>query len=103
MKNSLLEAAAEDIKRMRTLTQELVEGTNSHNTCDKPVDRKVACLTLSEDQSYFDSYAHFSIHLEMLSVSHSVLLAYAYKAAFALGILKVLRVYSNSDEIFRML
>ncbi|XP_034243768.1 protein arginine N-methyltransferase 1 isoform X1 [Thrips palmi] len=67
VKNSLLEAAAEDMKRMRTLTQELVEGSSSNSICDKPVDRKVACLTLSEDQSYFDSYAHFSIHLEMLS------------------------------------
>ena len=67
MKNSLLEAAAEDMKRMRALTQELVEGGNS-SSFDKPVDRKVACLSLSEDQSYFDSYAHFGIHLEMLSV-----------------------------------
>lgn len=55
------------MKRMRALTQELVEGNNSHS--DKPVERKVACLSLSEDQSYFDSYAHFGIHLEMLSVS----------------------------------
>ncbi|KAJ1521077.1 hypothetical protein ONE63_002783 [Megalurothrips usitatus] len=67
VKNSLLEAAAEDMKRMRSLTQELVEGGGSSQSTDKPVDRKVACLSLTEDQSYFDSYAHFGIHLEMLS------------------------------------
>lgn len=69
MKNSLLEAAAEDMKRMRTLTQELVEGGSSQGQSDRLVDRKVASLSLTEDQSYFDSYAHFGIHHEMLSVS----------------------------------
>ncbi|KAK3925088.1 Protein arginine N-methyltransferase 3 [Frankliniella fusca] len=68
VKNSLLEAAAEDMKRMRTVTQELVEGSIPLSSAsEKQVDRKVACLTLNEDQSYFDSYAHFGIHLEMLS------------------------------------
>lgn len=67
VKNSLLEAAAEDMNRMRALTLELVEGGAAPTSSDKTVDRKVACLSLTEDQSYFDSYAHFGIHHEMLS------------------------------------
>ena len=35
-----------------------------------PSDRAVAALTEDEDDVYFGSYGHFSIHEDMLKVSH---------------------------------
>lgn len=36
---------------------------------DSTVERTVAKIPIYEDQSYFQSYAHFDIHYNMLSVS----------------------------------
>jgi len=67
-----LSAAEEKIAEMKAVTQSLVTGDLSPKaggSMEAEVDRRVASLELSEDHSYFDSYAHYSIHQEMLLVS----------------------------------
>ena len=63
VKNEQLEAALEDMNRMRGVTKALLEGSEP-----APVERSVSgCRREEEDAGYAGSYAHFGIHHEMLS------------------------------------
>jgi protein arginine N-methyltransferase 3 len=67
-KDSELKAMTENIEKMRSVTQRLVaDGGNEAGSafpahCIKDVRMKY-------DEGYFNTYSHFSIHHEMLSVS----------------------------------
>ena len=65
IKAELLEQALGDVENMRQLTKSLIEG----NQDDKVVKTKdvASCIQANEDGGYAGSYAHFSIHHEMLS------------------------------------
>lgn len=61
----------EDMEKMRKITRNLVE--NSGSICDEKTknyidDKCVASVRLDHDQGYFNTYSHFGIHHEMLSV-----------------------------------
>lgn len=62
-----LEQAAKDMATLRQGFHRLLEKDNS--TKDPKV-RCVSSVPVKADESYFDSYAHFGIHHEMLSVSN---------------------------------
>ena len=67
-KDSELSVLMESLKKMRRLAQELVvseeyEGDTSLSA------QCIKAMKLKDDEGYFDTYSHFSIHHEMLSVS----------------------------------
>jgi protein arginine N-methyltransferase 3 len=54
--------------KMRHLAQELVVGGECEG--DTPVPAQcIKAMKLKDDEGYFNTYSHFSIHHEMLSVS----------------------------------
>ncbi|XP_063233375.1 uncharacterized protein LOC134537072 [Bacillus rossius redtenbacheri] len=65
-KDALLEAACQDMQQMRTAMRALIASGDAAEGAG-PRDRTVASLRASEDEGYFSTYAHFSIHHEMLS------------------------------------
>jgi hypothetical protein len=58
----------ESLKKMRHLAQELVVGEECEGDTSLPV-QCVKTMKMKDDEAYFDTYSHFSIHHEMLSVS----------------------------------
>ncbi|GLV37199.1 Arginine methyltransferase 3 [Carabus blaptoides fortunei] len=67
-KDSLLIKAMEDINKMKKITRNLVESTNIGDSSSiKDTEKCVANVRLENDQGYFNTYAHFGIHHEMLS------------------------------------
>jgi protein arginine N-methyltransferase 3 len=56
----------ESMKKMRRLAQELVVGEECEGDTSVPV-QCVKAMKMKDDESYFDTYSHFSIHHEMLS------------------------------------
>ena len=58
----------ESLKKMRRLAQELVVGEECEGNTSLPV-QCVKAMKMKDDEAYFDTYSHFSIHHEMLSVS----------------------------------
>lgn len=79
-KEALLQKAATDMEKMKSTLQKVVGNQAELQYLLQPQEKRVGCIRLSDDQEYFNSYAHFGIHHEMLSVSkdiyhrHSVLL-----------------------------
>ena len=65
IKAELLEKALSDVENMRQLTKSLIEG-NDESKGGKAKD-VASCIKANEDGGYAGSYAHFSIHHEMLS------------------------------------
>lgn len=67
-KDNLLKTAMQDMAKMREVTKSIIE----HQDCGETlIPKDVASLPLSYDSEYFNSYSHYGIHLEMLSVSFS--------------------------------
>ena len=67
IKAELLEKALQDVENMRKLTKELIsDGDNTVNGIKHDVSSRIKA---EEDGGYAGSYAHFSIHHEMLSDS----------------------------------
>ncbi|XP_075145442.1 arginine methyltransferase 3 [Haematobia irritans] len=64
LQQTQLEQASLDMATMRQGFQRLLEKDDTKN--DKDV-RCVSSVSIKADESYFDSYAHFGIHHEMLS------------------------------------
>ncbi|XP_073825670.1 arginine methyltransferase 3 [Musca autumnalis] len=64
MQQAQLEQASNDMATMRQGFQRLMEKDNSSRD---PSERCVSSVSVKADESYFDSYAHFGIHHEMLS------------------------------------
>jgi len=58
----------ERLKKMRRLAQEFVVGEECEGDTSLPV-QSVKAMKMKDDEAYFDTYSHFSIHHEMLSVS----------------------------------
>jgi hypothetical protein len=58
----------ESMEKMRCVTQELVAGGGSEEDSSLPPQR-IKAIKPEEDEGYFNTYSHFSIHHEMLSVS----------------------------------
>lgn len=61
-----LDQASQDMATMRQGFQRLLE---KEDTSKNNNERCVSSISVNADFSYFDSYAHFGIHHEMLSVS----------------------------------
>lgn len=65
-KEILIQNMLEDMERMRRVTQNLVKiGSDQDEII--PKEKCVKNKTLSSDEGYFSTYAHFGIHHEMLS------------------------------------
>lgn len=59
----------EDMNKMKKITRNLVESTNIGDSSSvQDTEKCVANVRLENDQGYFNTYAHFGIHHEMLSV-----------------------------------
>lgn len=58
----------ESLKKMRRLAQELVVGEECERDASLP-SQCIRAMKMKVDEAYFDTYSHFSIHHEMLSVS----------------------------------
>jgi hypothetical protein len=58
----------ESVKKMRRFVQELVVGEECEGDASLPI-QCVKAMKMKDDEAYFDTYSHFSIHHEMLSVS----------------------------------
>lgn len=61
--DSMLEQAMKDMEKMRRITRSLVENSSTSDS-----EKCVASVKLENDQGYFNTYSHFGIHHEMLSV-----------------------------------
>ncbi|GLH05504.1 Histone-arginine methyltransferase CARMER [Gryllus bimaculatus] len=65
-KDALMQNMLEDMERMRQVTQNLMKiGAGEELSVSQP--KCVGNRSLAEDEGYFSTYAHFSIHHEMLS------------------------------------
>ncbi|XP_049886336.1 protein arginine N-methyltransferase 3 [Pectinophora gossypiella] len=65
-----LQMAREDISTMQNSMKTIVEGGKSHSNGDNNGTTIVNCvsnLPLEDDEGYFNTYAHFGIHYDMLS------------------------------------
>lgn len=62
----LLDNALSDISRMKEITKNIVE----HGDENYQAPKCVSHVPVGNDSEYFNSYAHYDIHLEMLSVSN---------------------------------
>lgn len=64
-----LQMAREDISKMQSSMKILVEGSPTNNTGDQDnlIPKCVSNLPLEDDEGYFNTYAHFGIHYDMLS------------------------------------
>lgn len=62
-----LQQACEDMEKMRKAFHRLVQKEESTEEKYKTI-ACVSSMSLKADEGYFDSYAHFGIHHEMLSV-----------------------------------
>lgn len=64
-----LQMAREDIDKMQSSMKTLVEGgpTNNNGDQDNVILKCVSNLPLEDDEGYFNTYAHFGIHYDMLS------------------------------------
>lgn len=60
-----LQMAKEDMETMRGSMKVLVDGGTTN--CDSVVVNCVSKVALEDDEGYFNSYAHFGIHYDMLS------------------------------------
>jgi len=56
------------MEKMRHMAQELVAGGGGEGDSSSPA-HCVMNIKLEDDEGYFNTYSHFSIHHEMLSVS----------------------------------
>lgn len=63
-----LEHAAHDMETMRKGFQKLLEKDDKKHDGRSEKVTCVSSVSLKADEGYFDSYAHFGIHHEMLSV-----------------------------------
>jgi len=68
VKAEFLEKALDDVENMRQITRNLINDENE-KTDGKTVKDVASTIKASEDGGYAGSYAHFSIHHEMLSDS----------------------------------
>lgn len=64
-----LEQASQDMEIMRKGFQRLLEKEDTKSDDKDKPKNCVSSVSLKADKGYFDSYAHFGIHHEMLSVS----------------------------------
>lgn len=63
-----LQMAKEDINKMQSSMKTLIEGSSANGNGEQDVIPKcVSNLPLEDDEGYFNTYAHFGIHYEMLS------------------------------------
>lgn len=64
-----LQMAREDINEMKSSMKTLVEGNPTNNNGDQNnvLVKCVSNLPLEDDEGYFNTYAHFGIHYDMLS------------------------------------
>jgi protein arginine N-methyltransferase 3 len=58
----------EDMEKMRRVTQELVADGGNEADSTSPA-HYIKSVKMEYDEGYFNTYSHFSIHHEMLSVS----------------------------------
>jgi len=68
IKAEFLEKALSDVENMRQITRNLINDENE-KVNGKTVKDVASCIKANEDGGYAGSYAHFSIHHEMLSDS----------------------------------
>lgn len=66
-KEALLHKAATDIEKMKSTLQKVVGSGQMELEYLQPREKRVSSIKLSDDQEYFNSYAHFGIHHEMLT------------------------------------
>lgn len=68
-KDEVISRLMEDVQRMKSTLGEVVVG-DSAGGGDKAtiLNNNVGSIRLQEDEGYFNTYAHFGIHHEMLSV-----------------------------------
>lgn len=66
---SLLQTAKDDIQKMQSSMKMIVDGGQSNSNSEEPpgLVNCVAQVPLECDEGYFNSYAHFGIHYDMLS------------------------------------
>ena len=81
-----LQEALGDVENMRQLTKKLILDADDDHSKIKTVDSVSSAIKANEDGGYAGSYAHFSIHHEMLS---DFVRTNAYKQA----------IYENADQI----
>ncbi|CAH0405096.1 unnamed protein product [Chilo suppressalis] len=65
-----LEMAKEDIRKMQDSMKSIVDGGHSNSNGDEKSKYVVNCVSkvaLEDDEGYFNTYAHFGIHYDMLS------------------------------------
>jgi protein arginine N-methyltransferase 3 len=72
-KDSELEAMRKDMDKMRCVTQRLVADGGNEAGLTSPA-HCIKAIKVEYDEGYFNTYSHFSIHHEMLSVSLKLLL-----------------------------
>lgn len=63
-----MKAMRENIEKMRHITQQLVADGGNEADAASPV-HCIKAINMEYDEGYFNTYSHFSIHHEMLSVS----------------------------------
>lgn len=74
-KDTLLEEAAADLDHLRAKFRDMFEqqgdfAAGSSQKNEQPSNRDcVSSVPLDQDEGYFNTYAHYGIHHEMLSVS----------------------------------
>jgi protein arginine N-methyltransferase 3 len=67
-KDSELKAMNENIEKMQSITQRLVADGGNEADSASPA-RCIKDVKMEYDEGYFNTYSHFNIHHEMLSVS----------------------------------
>lgn len=60
------------MERVQIFSQNLMKESEKQQTAQSTLEQSVKSINLNEDEGYFNSYAHFSIHHEMLSVRNFV-------------------------------
>lgn len=65
-KDEALKRVLSDMEKMKKITKNLIDNTKSGDTITPNC---VSSIGLENDQGYFNSYSHFGIHHEMLSVN----------------------------------
>jgi protein arginine N-methyltransferase 3 len=63
-----LKAMRENMEKMRRITQELMADGGNEADAALPA-HCIKAIKMECDEGYFNTYSHFSIHHEMLSVS----------------------------------
>lgn len=73
-KQELVDRMLGDMSKMQTTVSQIVNVSGGEDM--STVTKSVATIKLREDQEYFNTYAHFGIHLEMLSVRSVIVVVF---------------------------